>query len=170
MKSLLSFSLRQAMSIVFFVCLSSSFAQRTFFHYHCKKYDSLIVQTLYDERFENSNIEGKGDRHDQLIVGSSKRLFSGTADEFNNKVHEKSSYGNSQAMTPNYDLRFLYYRKGEIKDKVEISLETNNLFASFPLRVQRQGDCMCRGNGGYCCSEGGISEEFKKYIVELLGD
>lgn len=162
--------MKYLLTFCFLTFLIISNAQRTFFHFKCKKYDSLVVQTLYDGRFENTNIEGKGDRHDQLQVKTSKRLFTWDSDVFNKKLTNKSSYGNSQAMTPIYDLRFLYYRKGEIIDKVEISLETNNLSATFSLRVQHQGDCLCKGSGGYCCSQGGISDDFKRYIVELLGE
>jgi len=158
------------LTLCFLISMNLLFSQRTFFHFKCKKYDSLVVQTLNSDHINLPLPDGKENYNHEVIIESSTRLFSQSADEFNKKLIEKTSYGSSQAMTPIYDVQFLYYRNGEIKDKVEIALSTNNLFSTFPLRVQRQGDCMCKGNGGYCCSEGGISEEFRKFIVQMLKD
>ena len=86
----------------------------------------------------------------------------------NQWIRQKEAYGESQAMTPEYDLRWMYYKHGKVIETVQVSLWTNNLYASFPLKVQRQGECMCGGTGGYCCSKGGISMGFKKQLIALL--
>lgn len=135
--------------------------------YAFKNYDSLVVQTFNDYTYESDFDSNR--RLDTIIITGQIAIFSEDAKSFSKRVKQKTSYGQNQAMTPVYDLKIMYFRKGKVKEEVRISLWTNNLYASFPLRVQRQGACMCGGNGGYCFTEGGISNDFKKYLITLLG-
>lgn len=129
------------------------------------KYDSLVIETIRDTRLDfNPEREGDG----EILVTGRARLLPQEAAELHKRIFFKESYGASQAVTPVYDTRLIYYSKGKITHTVEISLLTNNLFASFPLEVQRQGDCLCEDKSGYCCSAGGISREFKNYLVTLI--
>ncbi len=134
--------------------------------YKYKNYDSVVVQTLIDQTHDfniNSN-----ERTDKIFITGRARIKASDAKELNQRIKRKDSYGSSQAMTPDYDLKILFYKRGRVKENVQISLWTNNLFATFPLKVQRQGECTCSGNGGYCCSKGGISMGFKEYLLDLL--
>ncbi|MCO5258534.1 MAG: hypothetical protein M9916_00120 [Crocinitomicaceae bacterium] len=134
--------------------------------YRYKNYDSVVVQTLDDLTYEHDF--KTGERLNTIIITGQATLTTEDAKEFNRIIRQKDSYGQSQASTPVYDLGIIFYKKGKVKEEILINLWTNDLFATFPLRVQRQGECMCSGNGGYCCSEGGISINFKKYLLDLL--
>lgn len=134
--------------------------------YKFKEFDSIVIQTFNDYTFEVDFNTGK--RLDTIIVTGNVIITREDAEELNKRLNQKDSYGQSQATTPVYDLKIKYYKKGEVKEEVKISLWTNNLIATFPLEVQRQGDCLCDGDGGYCCSKGGISFKFKKYLLGLL--
>jgi len=131
-----------------------------------KNYDSVIVQLYADDHYE---VDAGSDKNSfaQRIIGQT-RLKPEDARELGKRIRQKESYGQSQALTPVYDLKIMFYRNGKVRQEVQISLWTNNLFASFSLRAQRQGECMCSGSGGYCCSEGGISRAFKTYLLTLL--
>lgn len=130
------------------------------------KYDSLVVQTFIDKTYEVDFNSGK--RVDTIIITGQVKMNVNDAKDLFKRIRQKESYGQSQALTPVYDLKLMFYRNGKVKEEVQISLWTNNLYATFPLKVQRQGVCMCAGNGGYCCTEGGISMNFKKYLLALL--
>ncbi len=134
--------------------------------YKYKNYDSIVVQTFNDYTHEVDF--NTGERLGTIIITGQATIKSEDAKELNQIIRQKDSYGKSQAMTPVYDLKIMFYKNGKVKEDVQISLWTNNLFATFPLKVQRQGECMCSGNGGYCCTEGGISMSFKKYLLDLM--
>lgn len=134
--------------------------------YKYKNYDSIVVQTFDDYTHQVDLISGE--RLDTIIITGQATIKTEDAKEFNQIIRQKDSYGQSQATTPVYDLKIMFYKNGKVKEEVLISLWTNNLFATFSLKVQRQGECMCSGNGGYCCTEGGISKSFKKYLLDLL--
>jgi hypothetical protein len=142
------------------------FGQTTINDYKYKNYDSIVVQTFDDLTHQVDLISGKS--LDTTIITGQATIKTEDAKEFNRRIRQKGSYGQSQATTPVYDLKIMFYKNGNVKEEVQISLWTNNLFATFPLKVQRQGECMCGGNGGYCCTEGGISMSFKKYLLDLL--
>lgn len=134
--------------------------------YKYKDYDSIVIQTFNDYRNEvNLNT---GERLDTIIITGQATLKTEDAKQLNRIIKKKVSYGKSQAVTPVYDMKIMFYKNGSVKNKVMVSLWTNNLFATFPLKVQRQGVCMCSGSGGYCCTEGGISLSFKNYLLDLL--
>lgn len=142
------------------------FGQTSKNDYKFRNYDSVVVSTINDLTYE---VDFKtGERLDAILVTGQATIKTEDAKEFNRILRQKDSYGQSQAMTPVYDLKIIFYRNGNVKEVVDISLWTNNLYATFSLKVQRQGECMCRGNGGYCCSEGGININFKKYLLDLL--
>ena len=151
----------------FFLLVRSSAlgqSQNTVFRFN--QYDSVLVQTFNDYTHE---LDFKtGESFDTIIYTGQAKLKTEDVTELLQRMQQKKAFGEHQAMTPVYDLQFLFYQNGNIQEKVEISLWTNNLFASFPLEVQRQGDCLCDGTGGYCCSKGGISKRFKSYLVKLL--
>jgi hypothetical protein len=134
--------------------------------YKYKIYDSIVVQTFNDYTQEIDL--NTGERLDTIVITGQATIISEDAKKLNRIIRQKDSYGESQAMTPVYDLKIMFYKNGKVKEDVQISLWTNNLFATFPLKVQRQGECMCSGNGGYCCTKGGISMSFKKYLLDLL--
>ncbi|MCB0794986.1 MAG: hypothetical protein KDB88_09635 [Flavobacteriales bacterium] len=129
-------------------------------------YDSLVVRTVIDHRFEPP-LPGRP-IDDRFEVTRSVRLSPSDAREIDAWIRSKASYGSSQAVTPVPDVEVLYYWKGTIKEKVEMNLFTHNLYASFPLRQQRQGDCLCRGSSGHCCTAGGMNAEFTQHVVDLL--
>ena len=128
-----------------------------------KNFDSIVVQTFYESNFPQE-VHNVGTTR---ITGAAK-VKTEDAIVLNQWIRQKEAYGESQAMTPEYDLKWMYYKHGKIKETVQVSMWTNNLYASFPLKVQRQGECMCGGTGGYCCSKGGISMGFKKQLIALL--
>jgi len=134
--------------------------------YKFKNYDSIVVQTFDD--YSHQVDLNTGERLDTIIITGQATIKTEDAKELNKIIRQKNSYGQSQATTPAYDLKIMFYKYGKVKEEVQISLWTNNLFASFPLKIQRQGECMCNGNGGYCCTEGGINMTFKKYLLDLL--
>jgi len=127
------------------------------------KYDSLVVSNYFDDKNETLF---DGNANEFIYV--TRSISSDDANELDKAIHKKTSYGSSQAMTPGYDFEIGYYKKGIKVESVLISLWTNNFFATYPLRIQRQGDCLCSRNGGYCCSNGGISLNFKKYLMQLF--
>jgi uncharacterized membrane protein len=129
-------------------------------------YDSVVVETRNDDSFEPDF--STAERKEKVTITGRARLTQKDIAAFSERLKNKVSYGESQAITPVYDVYILYFRKGKIKEEIKISLYTNNLFATFALPQQRQGDCMCNGNGGYCCSKGGISRDFKKFLVDIL--
>jgi hypothetical protein len=131
--------------------------------YKYKNFDSIVVQTFYESNFPQE-VHNVGTTR---ITGTAK-VKTEDAIALNQWMRQKEAYGQNQAMTPEYDLRWMYYKHGKVIETVQVSLWMNNLYASFSLRVQRQGVCMCGGTGGYCCSEGGISSNFKKYLIALL--
>lgn len=131
--------------------------------YKYKNFDSIVVQTFYESNFPQE-VHNVGTTR---ITGTAK-VKTEDAITLNQWIRQKEAYGESQAMTPEYDLRWMYYKHGKVIETVQVSLWTNNLYASFPLKVQRQGECMCGGTGGYCCSKGGISMGFKKQLIALL--
>jgi len=134
--------------------------------YKYKNYDSVVVQTLDDQTY---GVDFKtGERLDTIIITGQVTIKTKDAKEFNRIIRQKDSYGQSQASTPVYDLKIMFYKKGKVKEEVLINLWTNNLRATFPLKVQRQGECFCSGKSGACCTEGGISMNFKKYLLDLL--
>lgn len=136
--------------------------------YDCrfKNYDSLVIQTFDDYTYE---IEfGDRERPILTVIKGHATINSEDAKELNKRIRRKESYGQNQEEPTVCDFKVLYYKKGKVKEEVTISLWTNYLYASFPLRIQRQGECLCGGNRGYCCSESGISLEFKKYLFYLL--
>ena len=139
------------------------FGQKSNRDYSYKNFDSIVVQTFYE-----SGLLGEVDMGSVTKITGRAKLKSEDAKTLNQWMRQKEAFGQSQAMTPEYDLRWMYYKHGKVIDTVQVSLWTNNLYASFSLRVQRQGVCMCGGTGGYCCSEGGISSNFKKYLIALL--
>lgn len=142
------------------------FGQTSKNDYKYKNYDSVVVQTIDDQTY---GVDFKtGERLDTIIITGQATIKTEDAKEFNRIIRQKDSYGQSQATTPVYDLKIMFYKNGNVKEEVQISLWTNNLFATFPLKVQRQGACMCSGNGGHCCTEGGISLSLKKYLLDLL--
>lgn len=156
--------LKKIFFLVFIFALTQDmFPQQNKMNLSFGKYDSVVVSNYYGDinEIEPIGIENKS-------PSISRTISSEDAKALNNALHKKESYGSSQAVTPIYDIEISYYRKGNKVDKVLISLWTNNLFASYPLKIQRQGDCLCKGNGGYCCSKGGISIDFKKYLILLL--
>lgn len=134
--------------------------------YSHKSYDSVVVFTLNDYSLEPDF--NTGNEQGSVIITGSARLIGEDIAIFSQQIRKKESFGESQAMTPVYDIKIVYYKNGKAKEDVKISLFTNNLFASFAIPAQRQGDCMCKGNGGYCCTHGGISPGFKKYLFNLL--
>lgn len=150
----------------FLIHYSVLFAQDFKSEYSFKKFDSIVIQTFNDYTYEINFNTGKN--IDTIIVTGNVVITAEDAEELNKRLNQKDSYGQSQATTPVYDLKIMYYKKGKVKEEVKISLWTNNLIATFPLEVQRQGNCLCDGDGGYCCSEGGISITFKKYLLNLL--
>ena len=135
-------------------------------NYKYKNYDSIVVQT-FDDCTRQLNLN-TGKSIDTIIITGRATIRLEDAKELNQIIRQKDSYGESQASTPVYNLKIMFYKKGKVKEEVQISLWTNNLFATFPLKVQRQGECMCNGKGGYCCTEGGISIGLKKYLLDLL--
>jgi len=134
--------------------------------YQYKIYDSIVVQ-IFNDYTQEIDLN-TGERLDTIVITGQATIISEDAKKLNRIIRQKDSYGESQAMTPVYDLKIMFYKNGKVKEDVQISLWTNNLFATFPLKVQRQGECMCSGNGGYCCTKGGISMSFKKYLLDLL--
>jgi hypothetical protein len=131
-----------------------------------KNYDSIVVQTFDD--YTHQVDLNSGERIDTIIITGQATIKTEDSKEFNRIIRQKDSYGQGQATTPVYDLRIMFYKNGKVKEEVLISLWTNNLRATFPLKVQRQGGCMCGGKSGSCCTEGGISMNFKKYLLDLL--
>lgn len=129
-------------------------------------YDSVVVQTVIDHRFDPNFQIGSRDP-DITIVGRAC-LSSTEARDLQRRLRDPASYGATQAVTPVNELELLYYRRGRVKDHVHISLITHNLWATFPLRAQRQGDCLCKGGSGHCCTEGGIGPAFKEYLLGLF--
>ena len=142
------------------------YGQTTINDYKYKNYDSIVVQTFDDLTHQVDLTSGKS--LDTTIITGRATIKTEDAKELNRRIRQKDSYGQCQATSPVYDLKFMYYKNGNVKEKVQISLWTNNLFATFPMRVQRQGECLCGGNGGYCCTEGGISMSFKIYLLDVL--
>jgi hypothetical protein len=134
--------------------------------YKYKSYDSIVMQTFDDYTHQLDLNTAKN--LDTIIITGQATIKAEDAKELHQIIRQKDSYGESQAMTPVYDLKIIFYKNGKVKEEVQISLWTNNLISTFPLKVQRQGECMCSGNGGYCCTEGGISMRFKKYLLDLL--
>ena len=128
-----------------------------------KQYDSLQITTIIDQSFNQLTNEAP-----VLINTGTATLNKQDATELDNRIRTSSSYGASQAMTPVYDLEINYYKNGKSKEKILISLWTNNLYASYPLKVQRIGFCACTANSGFCCSNGGINYQFKEYLIQLL--
>jgi len=151
--------------IILLLC-TTVYGQTTKNDYKYKNYDSIVVQTFDD--YTHQVDLNSGEILDTIIITGQATIKTEDAKEFNRIIRQKDSYGQSQATTPVYDLKIMFYKNGNVKEEVQISLWTNNLFATFPLKVQRQGECMCGGNGGYCCTEGGISMSFKKYLLDLL--
>jgi hypothetical protein len=151
--------------IILLLC-NTVYGQTNKSDYKYKIYDSIVVQTFNDYTQEIDL--NTGERLDTIIITGQATIISEDAKKLNRIIRQKDSYGESQAMTPVYDLKIMFYKNGKVKEDVQISLWTNNLFATFPLKVQRQGECMCSGNGGYCCTKGGISMSFKKYLLDLL--
>ncbi len=130
--------------------------------------DSVIVSTITDHKFDPILPPGYETKQGGIEVTGHSKLTTEDAKLLLDRIYERSSYGSAQAVTPVYDVQIIFYKKGSIKALVEICMYTNNLYASFPLKVQRQGECMCKGKGGYCCTKGGISSEFKHYLTQLL--
>ena len=130
-------------------------------------YDSIVVLTIDDTTLEHFPPNTSQPADLVKITGRAKLSDDQIAD-LHARVTDASSYGQSQAVTPVYDLKIQYFKQGAIADDVSISLWTNNLFATFPLQVQRQGECLCEGDSGHCCTKGGISMKFKKYLLDLL--
>jgi hypothetical protein len=149
-------------SIISFLAVTL-YGQSNNIDYRYKNFDSIVVQTFYE-----SGLLGEVDMGSVTKITGRAKLKSKDAKTLNQWMRQKEAYGESQAMTPEYDLRWMYYKHGKVIETVQVSLWTNNLYASFPLRVQRQGECMCGGTGGYCCSKGGISMGFKKQLIALL--
>ncbi|MDT8413588.1 MAG: hypothetical protein RQ875_14070 [Vicingaceae bacterium] len=144
----------------------SAFGQTNNKKINVANYDSLTIQIFDDYSNQIDLITGKST--DTIIITGNSTINSKDAERLIKKINQKKSYGQSQASTPVYDLKLSFHKNDTVKEEVLISLWTNNLFASFPLKVQRQGDCMCEGEGGYCCSKGGISDKFKRYLHNLL--
>ncbi len=140
----------------------SSFGQLT----DPAEFDSIVVVTIDDRRMENFAPDTPpGDR---IEITGRARLSHRSATELRQRFFDRNSYGQSQAVTPVHDLKFQYYKEGSMAEEVSISLWTNNLFATFLLHAQRQGECLCDGGNGHCCTKGGISIEFKKWLIQLL--
>ncbi len=126
-------------------------------------FDSLIVQTIYDMRYDQQSLK----QSDKVVVTASSKVSAKDAKVFTKRIIRKSSYGNSQAITPVPDLEFLYFKNGKIIAKISICLFANNFIPSIDIDAQRQGWCACE-SGGACCSKGGINRKFKKYIIRLM--
>jgi hypothetical protein len=158
--------MKQILSYIILVFSVTAFGQTNKNAYKFKDFDSLVIQIVEDySSVSDFSIDG---RTDTLIVRGQTAIKSEDAIELNKRIYLKESYGQSQAMTPIYDFYILYYKNGVIKESVSVSLWTYNFMATFPLKVQRQGECLCKGDGGYCCTLGGISESFKKYFLDLF--
>lgn len=157
--------MKQIFSFIILLYNYSVIAQVDKHDYKYRNFDSVVVQTYNDNTHVSDFMTGESGT---IIITGQAAIKAEDAKTLCKLLRRRESYGQSQAMTPVYDLNIKFYKHGKVIEKVEISLWTNNLFATFPLRVQRQGECMCKGNGGYCCSEGGISISFKKYILDLL--
>jgi len=158
--------MKQTFLHIILLLSATVYGQTTKNEYKYKNYDSIVVQTLDDQTF-GVDFE-TGDRLDTIIITGQATIKSEDAKKFNRIIRQKDSYGQSQATTPVHDLKIMYYKNGKVKEEVLISLWTNNLRATFPLKVQRQGGCLCSGKSGSCCTEGGISMNFKKYLLDLL--
>ena len=128
-------------------------------------YDSVVVTTVIDHRFDPVFPDGSC-KEGRDVTGQAC-LSSTEARDLQRRLRDPASYGATQAVTPVNELELLYYRKGRVKDHVHISLITHNLWATFPLRAQRQGDCLCKGGSGHCCTEGGIGPAFTEYLIGL---
>ncbi len=131
-------------------------------------YDSVMVLTIHDPSLEH--LPPGADRTDPVKITGRAKLNKKQIAGLHSRAADRNSYGQSQAVTPIYDLKIQYFNEGGIADEVSISLWTNNFFATFPLQEQRQGECLCDGDSGHCCTEGGISMKFKKYLIDLLED
>ncbi len=149
-------------SIISFLAVTL-YGQTNSMDYTYKNFDSIVVQTFYE-----SDLPGEVDMGSVTKITGSAKLKAEDAITLNQRMRQKEAYGESQAMTPEYDLRWMYYKHGKVIETVQVSLWTNNLYASFSLKIQRQGECMCSGTGGYCCSGGGISMDFKKQLIAIL--
>lgn len=154
-------------SLLFFVLtlsFSTAAAQGAF--NRSGQFDSVVVLTIDDSSLEP--FPPGADRTDPVKITGRVKLTAKDVAELHDRLNDRRSYGQSQAVTPVYDVKVQYFKKDVAADEVSISLWTNNLFATFPLNVQRQGECLCEGENGHCCTKGGISMKFKKYLIGLL--
>lgn len=158
--------MKQILYFIIFLYSTTSSGQTSRNDFKFKGYDSLVIQTFDDYTYE---IEfGGGERPIVSVIKGQATMSSEDAKEFNRRIRRKESYGQTQEMPTVFDFKILYYKKGKVKEEVNVSLWTNYLYTSFPLRAQRPENCPCSGKRGCCCSECGISLEFKKYMLYLL--
>ena len=127
------------------------------------KYDSVIVQKIYDSKTQVNEFNQQ--HKDTFYIIAKAKLSPIDATNLTKRIFRKNSYGNSNyAHMVIPEIEIIYYYEGKPIQKIQVELTANYFFPSFDVKQQQRGKHLI----GSFYEKSGIKKGFKSYLFNLF--